>query len=114
MPKNSVTSCSDWAKTKSGPRETTGTLRAPSACSAARPSASSRTLMESYSIFRDERNSFALRQLLHPGCQKTLIASLMIPLPLRLKPILARFAMARTCLASLPSLGRETARYTRP
>src|SRR5579871_4278359 len=63
-------------KVNLSPRESTGTDRAPSFCSSARPLGSSRTFTETKSIPRTDRNSLSLRQLVQPGCQNTLNGSI--------------------------------------
>src|SRR3954465_4276782 len=61
-----------WPKVNLSPRDRTGTERAPSFSSSARPLGSSRTFTETKSIPRTDRNSLSLRQLVQPGCQNTL------------------------------------------
>src|SRR2546425_2879606 len=63
------------ANTNWSPRATTGTLRAPSLRSSSIPAGLPCTLIDSYSTPLLVRNSLVLRQLVHPGCQKTLTLS---------------------------------------
>src|SRR5689334_12719569 len=72
MPRKSTICLVLWPKVNLSPRDSTGTERAPSFCSSARPAGSSRTLTETKSIPRTDRNSLSLRQLVQPGCQNTL------------------------------------------
>src|SRR6266481_7935879 len=73
--RNSMTSPSACANTNLPPRATTGTLRAPSLRSSSIPAGLPWTLIDSYSTPLLVRNSLVLRQLVHPGCQKTLTLS---------------------------------------
>src|SRR5882757_7939384 len=82
-----------WPKMYLSPRDSTGTVRRPSFCSWAIPS-SSRTLTEMKSIPRTDRNSLSLRQLVQPGCQKTLNGSLIAFLQNR-DPSLLQDALAQ-------------------
>src|SRR5437773_1271100 len=63
------------ANTNLPPRATTGTLRAPSLRSSSIPAGLPCTLIDSYSTPLLVRNSLVLKQLVHPGCQKTLTFS---------------------------------------
>src|SRR5882762_8420303 len=70
-----MTSPSACANTNLPPRATTGTLRAPSLRSSSIPAGLPCTLIDSYSTPLLVRNSLVLKQLVHPGCQKTLTFS---------------------------------------
>src|SRR5439155_23955168 len=70
-----MTSPIAWANTNRSPRATTGTPRAPSLRSSSIPAGLPCTLIDSYSTPLLVRNSLVLRQLVHPGCQKTLTFS---------------------------------------
>src|SRR6266849_10111355 len=73
--RNLMTSPSVCAKTNWPPRATMGTLRAPSLRNSSIPAGLPCTLIDSYSTPLLVRNSLVLRQLVHPGCQKTLTLS---------------------------------------
>ena len=66
-------------KTSLSPIETTGIDLAPRLRRSAKPSELPAIFIDSYSTFWEERNSFGLIQIVHPGCQKTRTTSSMKP-----------------------------------